>query len=64
MESLLESTCERIEKVRIHKSGFFGELALTEDTRRAATIICKKDCHFFTIEKYLYNELLKRAEQR
>jgi len=64
MESLLQNTNERIEKVRIHKLGFFGELALTEDTRRAATIICKKDCHFFTIEKHMYNELLKRAEQR
>ena len=36
----------------------FGELALLENKPRAATVICKENCHFATIEKQYFDQIL------
>lgn len=38
----------------------FGELALMENRPRAATIICKENCHFAVLEKTPFNRILSK----
>ena len=38
--------------------GSFGELALTGDKPRAASIFAKADCHFAILDKFNYNRIL------
>lgn len=38
----------------------FGQLALLEKKPRAATIICKEDCHFAVVEKEYFDEVLSK----
>ena len=41
----------------------FGELALLENRPRAATIICKDNCHFAVLEKNHFNRILSKMEK-
>ena len=41
----------------------FGELALIHLKPRAATIICKEDCYFATLDRQGYDKVLKRIHQ-
>lgn len=47
---------------QISSGGSFGELALINDTSRAATIQCLSDCYFATIDREDYNRILKKIE--
>lgn len=38
----------------------FGELALIEKKPRAATIICKEECHFGVLDKNAFERILSR----
>lgn len=38
----------------------FGELALIQHKPRAATIICKEDTHFATLDRAGYDRVLKK----
>lgn len=38
---------------------FFGELALLGNKARAATIICREDCHFAALEKVHFDQILR-----
>ena len=40
----------------------FGELALINDTSRAATIQCLTNCYFATLDREDYNRILKKIE--
>lgn len=42
----------------------FGELALINNRPRAATIICKEDCHFITINKKSFNHAISKVMQK
>ncbi|CDW71386.1 UNKNOWN [Stylonychia lemnae] len=41
----------------------FGELALIQLKPRAATIICKEDCMFATLDRQSYDKVLKKIQQ-
>jgi CRP-like cAMP-binding protein len=41
----------------------FGELALIENKPRKATIICKENCDFATLDRASYSELLEEADR-
>lgn len=46
-------------EIKVLKGGSsFGELALLENKPRAATVICKENCHFATLEKQYFDEIL------
>lgn len=50
-------------EVKILKFGAsFGELSLIENKPRAATVICKENCHFATLEKLYFDQILKENE--
>lgn len=52
-------------EVKILRAGTtFGELALISKKPRAATIICKEDCHFGILEKKDFNRILKTNEEK
>jgi len=50
--------------VTVGPGGSFGELALIEDLRRAATIVCLKATHLMTIQKDEYKDLLQRIDKK
>lgn len=50
-------------EIKIMKGGSsFGELALLENKPRAATVICKENCHFATLEKQYFDEILSNFD--
>lgn len=64
---LIEKECEwleRIEESLFHEVTIltegmsFGELALNSGQKRAATILCKTDCHFAVMNKADYEKCL------
>jgi len=42
----------------LEKGQSFGELALIENKPRAATLICKENSHFATLEKTYFDQIL------
>ena len=42
----------------------FGELALIHEEPRAATIVCKTDCHFAYLEKDEYQLILEQIHEK
>lgn len=55
---------ELIEVNTLNTGASFGELALLSNKPRAATIICKEDCHFAVLEKDDFRRILKSAEEK
>ena len=55
-----EKTKEFIEKIigEIDVGGSFGELAILENKKRAATVICKTQCLFVSLNKSHYQNIL------
>ena len=49
---------------RLTNGQSFGELALLNDSPRAATIQCINECIFAVIERKDYKRVLKQVEQR
>ncbi|CAI2376816.1 unnamed protein product [Moneuplotes crassus] len=53
-----------LKKVTTLKNGSsFGELALIMDQPRAASVITTKNCHFATLNRKQFNEILKRVHE-
>ena len=42
----------------------FGEIALRENVKRTASIICNEDCIFGTLTKKLYDNCIKGAQEK
>lgn len=42
----------------LHAGDKFGELALIDNKPRKATIVCKDDCDFATLDRESYKDLL------
>lgn len=42
----------------LEKGTSFGELALLENKPRAATVACKENCHFATLERQYFDQIL------
>lgn len=36
----------------------FGEIALINDSKRTASVICSEDCYFLSLNKETYNEIV------
>ena len=59
------STPEHMRHIReLGRGDSFGELALLNSEPRAATCVCKTDCHFACLEKEDYQAMLKQIEDR
>lgn len=53
------------EEIATLKSGqSFGELALIQNKPRAATIFCKSDCYFASIDKTSFNNAISKGMQK
>lgn len=42
----------------LREGEFFGEKALIEDSRRYADVVCLTDCHFFSLSREAFHELV------
>lgn len=60
----LKSAVELQEVRQLLSGESFGELALITNNTRAATVICKSDCHFAVLEKSDYLRILGKLEQQ
>jgi CRP-like cAMP-binding protein len=52
-----------VDATTLRSGDAFGELALINDSPRAATIIAKQDSIFLTLEKSAYTKILKRYQE-
>lgn len=61
-----ENKLVSIEVAKIPAGGSFGELSLIEAQLkpRAASIICKEDCHFAVLDKKPYQQILGLSEKK
>ena len=50
---------ELVRKMGVGQS--FGEIALREQCKRTATIVCSKNCHFLTLSKKAYRDILCKS---
>jgi CRP-like cAMP-binding protein len=53
-----------IEVNELHAGDKFGELALIDNKPRKATIVCKEECDFATLDSKSYKELLGIVDLR
>jgi CRP-like cAMP-binding protein len=52
----------QMREVKVIQAGeAFGELALIKNMPRAASIICKQDCHFGVLDKSHYKKILSNT---
>ena len=55
---------QQIHIKELQKGSSFGELALINDEPRAATVVCKTNCHFAYLEKSDYQTLLRQIYEK
>jgi len=64
LKKILSEIPETNELLRLGPGKSFGEFALLNDTRRAATILATKDTHFLTVPREEYKMLLEKIERK
>ena len=65
LKNFLEKRLPNFVVVKTLKSGeSFGELALISNSRRNATVVAARDCHFLLIGKHSYDQVLSKIFRR